>query len=118
MVSYTLYPETVALYWFFGAFTVGILKKWVLSAFDIKQRFCISDLKKYIPITIISSIISVIGVALWIVALRVAGPPMTSFLMKFQVVFSVILGVLFLNERLKMPEILGIFLIKMCRNYL
>ena len=67
-------------------------------------------MKKYIPITIISSIISVIGVALWIVALRVAGPPMTSFLMKFQVVFSVILGVLFLNERLKRPEILGIFL--------
>jgi len=110
MVSYTLYPETVALYWFFGAFTVGILKKWLLSAFDIKQRFFTSDLKKYIPITIISSIISVIGVALWIVALRVAGPPMTSFLMKFQVVFSVILGVLFLNERLKRPEILGIFL--------
>ncbi len=110
MVSHTLYPETVALYWFFGAFTIGILKRWIVLALGIKQGFFISDLKKYIPITIISSIISIVGVALWIVALRIAGPPMTSFLMKFQVVFSVILGVLFLNERLERPEILGIFL--------
>jgi drug/metabolite transporter (DMT)-like permease len=57
-----------------------------------------------------SSIVTVFGVAFWVIALRSAGPPVTSFLMKFQVVFSVMLGAIFLKERLKKLEIFGILL--------
>ena len=109
-VSEDLYPETVAFYWFFGAFLFAILKRTLFGLFGTKFRVNIDDLGQYKDVMIISSIVTVFGVAFWVIALRSAGPPVTSFLMKFQVVFSVILGAFFLNERLRKLEFFGIAL--------
>lgn len=110
MVSLDLYPETIAFYWFFGAFLVALVKRWIFSIFDTKYKISISDLRKYSLVMGISSVATIFGMVFWVIALREIGPPMTSFLMKFQVVFSVILGFLFLNEKLRKLEIFGIFL--------
>ena len=109
-VSDDLYPETVAFYWFFGAFLFALIKRLIFGAFGTKFRVPLKDLYQYKDVMIISSIVTVFGVAFWVIALRAAGPPVTSFLMKFQVVFSVILGAFFLKERLKSLEIFGIIL--------
>ena len=109
-VSEDLYPETVAFYWFFGAFLFALIKRLIFGAFGTKFRVPLKDLYQYKDVMIISSIVTVFGVAFWVIALRAAGPPVTSFLMKFQVVFSVILGAFFLKERLKSLEIFGIIL--------
>ena len=109
-VSEDLYPETVAFYWFFGAFLFALIKRLIFGAFGTKFRVPLKDLHQYKDVMIISSIVTVFGVAFWVIALRAAGPPVTSFLMKFQVVFSVILGAFFLKERLKILEIFGIIL--------
>lgn len=109
-VSDDLYPETVAFYWFFGAFVFALIKRLIFSSIGTKFRVPLRDLSKYKEVMIISSIVTVFGVAFWVIALRSAGPPVTSFLMKFQVVFSVVLGAFFLNERLKPLEVFGIIL--------
>ena len=109
-VSEDLYPETVAFYWFFGAFLFAVIKRLIFMVFGTKFRVPIKELSKYNEVMIISSIITVFGVAFWVIALRSVGPPVTSFLMKFQVVFSVILGAALLNERLRKLEIFGIIL--------
>jgi drug/metabolite transporter (DMT)-like permease len=99
MVSTELHPETVTFYWFLGAFIVALINGFIYSIFNNKFKLIPSDLKDYKTVTIISSVITIVSVAFWVVALRTAGPPVTSFLMKFQVVFSVLLGFLFLNEK-------------------
>jgi len=110
MVSDDLYPETVTFYWFLGAFLVAIINGIILSIFSNNFKFVLSNLKDYKKVTIISSLITIVSVAFWVIALRTVGPPVTSFLMKFQVVFSVLLGFLFLNEKLNRLEILGIII--------
>ena len=109
-ISDSLYPETVAFYWFFGAFLVAVFKRFFFTALGFKFKVPLSDLGKYKKIMILSSIVTVFGAASWVIALRTIGPPATSFLMKFQVLFAVILGVFFLKERLSKTEVLGIFL--------
>ena len=109
-VSEELYPETVAFYWFFGAFLFALVKRLIFGLFGTKFRVSISDLWKYKELMIMSSIVTVFGVAFWVIALRSAGPPITSFLMKFQVVFSVMLGAIFFYVILKKLEIFGILL--------
>ena len=88
----------VAFYWFLGAFIVAVLKRIIFTAIGTNFRVPLRDLGKYKKIMIISSIVTVFGMASWVIALRLIGPPSTSFLMKFQVLFSVMLGVLFLMK--------------------
>ena len=109
-VSNDLYPETVAFYWFFGAFLTACFKRAIFAFFGTNFRVPISALYKYRELMVFSSLITVFGVAFWVIALRTVGPPVTSFLMKFQVVFSVLLGTIFLNEKLRKLEIFGIIL--------
>ena len=108
-VSDDLFPETVAFYWFLGAFIVAVLKRIVFTGLGYKFSVPINELGKYKKIMILTSLITVFGAASWVIALRIIGPPSTSFLMKFQVLFAVVLGVIFLGERLGKMEIIGIF---------
>ena len=48
------------------------------------------------------------GAALWISAIKTIGIPLTSFLMKAQTLFSLLLGMVFLGERLNKWETVGI----------
>ena len=108
-VSDELFPETVAFYWFLGAFLVAILKRVIFTGLGFKFSVPLNELGKYKKIMILTSFITVFGAACWVIALRIIGPPSTSFLMKFQVLFAVIFGVIFLGERLGKMEIIGIF---------
>lgn len=97
-------PETTTFFWFFGAFLFAI----VLVPFLPSQQRELRQIWKYKEIFIWSSILTSIGAALWVISLWTIGPALTSFLMKAQTLFSLILGVLFLGERLNRGESIGI----------
>ena len=103
-VNKDLYPETVTFYWFFGAFFFSLFATTLFPS----QRNELRHLKKYTYIFILSSIVTAIGAALWIFSIRAIGPPLTSFLMKSQTLFSLFLGFVFLGERLNKWETVGI----------
>lgn len=97
-------PETTTFFWFFGAFITAL----IIAPFIPSQRAQFKNLNKYKEIFIYSSILTSIGAALWMVSLWTIGPALTSFLMKAQTLFSLLLGVIFLGERLNKGESIGI----------
>ncbi len=99
-----LHPETTTFFWFLGAFAVAL----VLLPFLRSQRRELRRIGLYRNIFIWSSVITSIGAALWMVALWTIGPALTSFLMKAQTPFALLLGVIFLGERLNKWESVGI----------
>ncbi len=105
-VNKDLYPETVTFFWFFGAFFFSIFTVMLVPS----QRTELRYIRKYLTIFLFSSIVTAIGAALWIFSLRTIGPPLTSFLMKSQTLFSLLLGIMFLGERLNKGETIGIML--------
>ena len=96
--------ETATFFWFFGAFVFALF----VSPFIPSQRKEFKNLGRYGKIFIYSGVITSVGAALWIYSLWTIGPPLTSFLMKAQTVFSLFLGMIFLGERLNRLESLGI----------
>jgi drug/metabolite transporter (DMT)-like permease len=105
-IDKNLNPETVTFFWFSGAAFFSMLTAIMVPS----QRSELRHVRKYMAIFIMSSIVTAIGSALWIISLRTIGPPLTSFLMKFQTLFSLFLGVVFLDERLNRGETVGIIL--------
>jgi len=105
-VNNKLNPETVTFFWFSGATFFSMLTAVVIPA----QRTELRHVRKYLPIFVMSSVVTAIGSALWIISLRTIGPPLTSFLMKSQTLFSLFLGIVFLDERLNRWETVGIIL--------
>ncbi len=105
-VNKSLNPETVTFFWFFGAFFFSMLTSMLIPS----QRNEIRHLRKYVTIFILSSIVTAVGSALWIFSLRTIGPPLTSFLMKSQTLFSLLLGIVFLGEKLNKWETVGVSL--------
>ncbi len=103
-VDKDLNPETVTFFWFFGAFFFSIFAVMSIPS----QRNELKRLKRYTTIFLLSSVVTAVGAALWIISLRTIGPPLTSFLMKSQTLFSLSLGVVFLGERLNKWETVGI----------
>ncbi len=101
-----LHPETTTFFWFFGAFVVAM----ILFPFLRAQRQELRRIQKYRNIFIWSSLITSAGAALWMVALWTIGPALTSFLMKAQTLFALLLGVAFLGERLNRWESLGVLM--------
>jgi uncharacterized membrane protein len=89
-------PEATVFFWFFGAFLCSLLVViWLPS-----QRLEIRGVRRYFPIFVYSSILTAVGAALWISSIWIIGPPLTSFLMKSQTLFTLMLGFIFLGERL------------------
>lgn len=105
-VNKNLNPETVTFFWFSGATFFSMLTAMVVPS----QRSELRHLRKYLPIFVMSSVVTAIGSALWIISLRTIGPPLTSFLMKSQTLFSLFLGIVFLDERLNRWETVGIII--------
>ena len=99
-----LHPETTTFFWFFGAFVVAL----ILFPFLRSQRKELGRIREYRAIFIWSSVITSAGAALWMVALWTIGPALTSFLMKAQTLFALLLGIIFLGERLNKGESVGI----------
>lgn len=99
-----LHPETTTFFWFFGAFLVAL----ALFPFLRSQRRELRRIRRYRDIFIWSSVLTSAGAALWMVSLWTIGPALTSFLMKAQTLFALLLGVAFLGERLNRWESVGI----------
>ncbi len=103
-IDRSLHPTVITFYWFSGAFVCSVLVVLAIPS----QRTEIRHLRKYTKIFIYSSILTAIGAALWISAIKTIGIPLTSFLMKAQTLFSLLLGMIFLGERLNKWESVGI----------
>ncbi len=103
-VDRNLDPETTTFFWFFGAFICSII---VVIATP-SQKAEAKKLRNYIKIFIYTSMLTSVGAVLWITSIRTIGIPITSFLMKAQTLFSLLLGVIFLGERLNRGESMGI----------
>jgi len=91
-------------FWFFGAFICSMFVVIVIPS----QRAEVRKLRNYTKIFIYTSILTSIGAALWIISIRTIGIPLTSFLMKAQTLFALMLGMMFLGERLNKGETVGI----------
>jgi len=100
----TIDGATTMFIWFFGAFLCSIV---VVIAVP-SQRADFRSLGKYKKIFILSSILTSVSAVLWILSIRTIGIPLTSFLMKSQTLFSLLLGMVFLGERLNKWESVGI----------
>ena len=100
----TIDGETTMFIWFFGAFLCSIV---VVIAVP-SQRADFRSLGKYKKIFVLSSILTSVSAVLWILAIRTIGIPLTSFLMKSQTLFSLLLGMVFLGERLNRWESVGV----------
>ena len=100
----TIDATTTMFIWFFGAFLCSII---VVAAVP-SQRADFRSLGKYRNIFILSSILTAVSGVLWITAIRTIGIPLTSFLMKSQTLFSLLLGMVFLGERLNKWESVGV----------
>lgn len=100
----TIDGETTMFIWFFGAFLCSIV---VVIAVP-SQRADFRSLGKYKKIFVLSSILTAVSAVLWILAIRTIGIPLTSFLMKSQTLFSLLLGMVFLGERLNRWESIGV----------
>ena len=99
-------PGTAVFFWFFGAFLCSSFVVILLPS----QRLEFRGLRRYLPIFIYSSILTAVGAALWIASIWIIGPPLTSFLMKSQTLFTLMLGFIFLGERLNRWESVGIII--------
>lgn len=97
-------PGTTVFFWFFGAFLCSFFVVILLPS----QRLELRGVRRYLPIFIYSSILTAVGAALWIASIWIIGPPLTSFLMKSQTLFTLTLGFIFLGERLNRWESFGI----------
>lgn len=100
----TIDGETTMFIWFLGAFICSIV---VVIAVP-SQRADFRSLGKYKKIFVLSSILTAVSAVLWILAIRTIGIPLTSFLMKSQTLFSLLLGMVFLGERLNRWETVGV----------
>lgn len=100
----TIEATTTMFIWFFAAFLCSII---VVIAVP-SQRADLKNLRKYTKIFILSSILTAVSAVLWISSIRTIGIPLTSFLMKSQTLFSLLLGMIFLGERLNKGESMGI----------
>lgn len=103
-INNQLGPGTTVFFWFFGAFLCSSLFIILLPS----QRLEMRELRRYFPIFVYSSILTAVGAALWIASIWIIGPPLTSFLMKSQTLFTLMLGFIFLGERLNRWELVGI----------
>jgi len=103
-VDRNLDPESTTFFWFFGALIFSVF----VVALVPNQREEAKNLKKYVKILLYTSVLTSIGAALWIISIRTIGIPLTSFLMKSQTLFALILGMVFLGERLNRGETVGI----------
>ncbi len=99
-------PVTTAFFWFFGAFAAAFF----ISALMPSQRKEIKKFRKYGTIFLLTSTFTSVGAVLWVSSLWIIGPALTSFLMKSQTLFSLLLGIVFLGERINKGEGVGMAL--------
>ncbi len=95
---------STTFFWFFGA----AITAFSVSVIIPSQKHELKNLRKYGTILILTSLFTSVGGVLWVKALWIIGPALTSFLMKAQTLFSLLLGVVFLRETIGRGEAVGI----------
>lgn len=96
--------ESAIFFWFGGALIFSFITVLLVP----EQRDEAKSLGKYWKIFLYTSIFTSIGAVLWIISIRLIGIPLTSFLMKAQTLFALMLGMIFLGERLNKGEAVGV----------
>lgn len=99
-------PVSTTFFWFFGAAAVAFF----VSVFTPSQRAEFREFRKYRSIFLLTSVFTSVGAVLWVASLWIIGPALTSFLMKAQTLFSLLLGIIFLRERINRGEAAGMAL--------
>ena len=99
-------PVTTTFFWFFGAAAVAFF----ISVLMPSQREEFRQFRKYGSIFLLTSALTSVGAVLWVASLWIIGPALTSFLMKAQTLFSLLLGIVFLRERVNRGEAAGMAL--------
>jgi len=98
-------PLISIFYFFLGSFVMSSL--YILYRKDIKIKKVF--LKNWKSLLIISSLHAIAAVT-WIHTIDLIGPSLTIFLMRFIILFTIILGFIFLNERFTKYEALGLLI--------
>jgi drug/metabolite transporter (DMT)-like permease len=105
-VDRNLDPESTIFFWFGGALIFSFITVAILP----EQREEARNIGRYWKIFLYTSVLTSVGAALWIISIRTIGIPLTSFLMKAQTLFALMLGMAFLGERLNRGETVGILI--------
>lgn len=96
--------ESTIFFWFGGALIFSFITVLLLP----DQRQEVRNIGKYWKIFLYTSVFTSIGAVLWIISIRLIGIPLTSFLLKAQTLFALMLGMIFLGERLNRGEAVGV----------
>lgn len=97
-------PETLNLLWV----GTGLVLAIILAT--IKKLRWFRTIKKYWKFGILSGATMAVGSIMMFYAVDSIGPTLSSFLIRFVLVFAVILGIIFLKERLTFIEVIGMLI--------
>lgn len=98
-------PETLNTLWFGIAFIVSIAVLLVRS----RQR-TIRAFREHWKDGVIVGGANAVAAAFWFHAISITGPTLTAFLIRFSTIFIIILGILFLKEKLHLHDIVGMLI--------
>ncbi len=98
-------PETLNTLWFGIAFIVSIAVLLVRS----RQR-TIRAFKEHWKDGLIVGGANAVAAAFWFQAINITGPTLTAFLVRFSTIFIIILGIIFLKEKLHIHDIAGMLI--------
>ncbi len=94
-------PENLSFFWWFTA-AIAVLVISLIRKENLKLLF-----SNYWRISIAIGFLGSVGSILWFNAVNQIGPSLTAFLSRFSVVFTVVLGMIFLKERFDSLEAIG-----------
>lgn len=98
-------PETLSMLWFGIAFIVSIAILLVRSRQKTVRAF-----REHWKDGIIVGGANAVAAAFWFHAINLTGPTLTAFLVRFSTIFIIILGILFLKEKLHLHDIVGMLI--------
>ncbi|MCP3682566.1 MAG: DMT family transporter [bacterium] len=98
-------PETLVIFWFFSAFIAVSL----MHIFLTKESY-IGTLRKHWKPGLFIGLANTFAAIFWFNAIEMIGPVLVGFITRFEILFTIILGMLLLRERLTKIEILGMFI--------
>ncbi|MBI2137870.1 DMT family transporter [Candidatus Woesearchaeota archaeon] len=95
-------PETLNTLWFGIAFAISIT---ILLAKNSKKT--IKTFREHWKDGLIIGGANAIAAGFWFQAINITGPTLTAFLVRFSTIFIIILGIIFLKEKLHIHDIAG-----------
>ncbi|MBI3033715.1 DMT family transporter [Candidatus Woesearchaeota archaeon] len=95
-------PEMLMMLWFLSAAVFSALLAYIKT-----RQNPLANARKFWKEGLIIGFFNAVSAILWILAIKSIGPSLTSFLLRFMTLFMIILGIIYLKERLSSLEALG-----------